>query len=596
MSDDKNAVRRSGQSAQHRIIFIRNGKIASNETVAGGGLLTFASVSRCDADRFSSGAAARLNSSNELQGRRNGAFPQAKAVPVKPSSGQTIRLFHSPPLALALGQCALRRAGFSPSSEVETCASLGHSRASATKGFMHTPTTAEERDERQQLLQEAAERAQKYVRQIGERRVAPDEVALANLAKLREPFPEQPSAAANVLRILDELGSPATVASPGGRYFGFVQGGTLPASLAANWMAGAWDQNAALRVMSPIAAELEDVVLRWVCEALELPGNCDGGLVTCATMANFTALIAARQAILMRAGWNAADDGMFGAPAVDVVVGDEVHASILKALSLAGFGRNRVIRVEVDGQGRMRAERLPPLNKQTIVCIQAGNVNTGSFDPAAEICARAHEQGAWVHVDGAFGLWARVSPRFAECTRGLEAADSWATDAHKWPNVNYDCGIVLVRDGVALRSAMTMSAAYLLGGRQREPMYHTPEASRRARGVELWAALKSLGRAGLRDLIERTCAHAQRFAEGFRHAGFAVLNDVVINQVLVSFGSDDSTNAIIRAVQEDGTCWCGGTAWQGKAAMRVSVSSWATTEADVDASLAAILRIARKLS
>jgi glutamate/tyrosine decarboxylase-like PLP-dependent enzyme len=458
---------------------------------------------------------------------------------------------------------------------------------------MATPTVSNETSQRDEVLNQAAERARNYVRGIAERRVAPDGRALAKLAQFREPFPSGPGDPARVIAMLDELGSPATVASTGGRYFGFVQGGTLPAALAANWLAGAWDQNAGLRVMSPVAAELEDVVLRWVCEALGLPPNCEGGLVTCATTANFTALVAARQAILARAGWNVAEDGMFGAPPIEVVVGGEVHASVLKALSLAGFGKRRLRPVEVDSQGRMRGDRLPPLNERTIVCIQAGNVTSGAFDPGAEICTRAHEQGAWVHVDGAFGLWARVSPKLADLATGFEQADSWATDAHKWPNVSYDCGIVLVRDGLALRSAMTMSAAYLLSGAQREPMHHTPEASRRARGVELWAALKSLGRSGLCELVERTCAHARRFAEGFQKAGFEVLNDVAINQVVVSFGSDEATNAVIRAVQEDGTCWCGGTIWQGRAAMRVSVSSWATTENDVERSLAAITSIAR---
>jgi glutamate/tyrosine decarboxylase-like PLP-dependent enzyme len=434
--------------------------------------------------------------------------------------------------------------------------------------------------------------ALKYVAGIGERRVSPAVEDVQSLAKFREPFPASPSDPMQVIEKLDELGSPATVATTGGRYFGFVIGGALPASLAANWLAGAWDQNAALRVMSPVAAELEEVVLRWVCEALGLPANCDGGLVTCATTANFTAIVAARHALLARAGWNVEDNGIFGAPPIDVVVGDEVHASLLKALTLAGFGKKRLKRVEVDGQGRMRADKLPQLSERTILCLQAGNVNTGSFDPAAEICTRAHEQGAWVHVDGAFGLWAAVSSKYRHLTEGFGQADSWATDAHKWPNVNYDSGIVLVRDGMALRTAMTMTAAYLEAGALREPMYHGPEASRRARGVELWAALKSMGREGLCSLIERTCAYAQRFAEGFREAGFEVLNDVVINQVLVSFGSAEVTQRVIRAVQEDGTCWCGGTVWQEKTAMRVSVSSWATTEADVELSLAAILRIA----
>ncbi len=451
-----------------------------------------------------------------------------------------------------------------------------------------------ELSKRDELLRQAAEIARIYARDISARRVAPAKDDLESLAKFREPFPSAPTDPARVLALLAEIGSPATMATTGGRYFGFVIGGTLPASLAANWLAGAWDQNAALRVMSPVAAELEEVALGWVCEALGLPPNCEGGLVTCATMANFTALVAARQALLARAGWNVADDGMFGAPPIEVVVGDEVHASLLKALSLAGFGKKRLTRVDVDGQGRMRADKLPRLNERTILCLQAGNVNTGSFDPADELCIRAREQGAWVHVDGAFGLWAAVSPKFSHLTKGFELADSWATDAHKWPNVNYDSGIVLVKDGLALRTAMTMTAAYLEAGALREPMYHTPEASRRARGVELWAALKSLGREGLSTLIERTCSHAQRFADGFRKAGFDVLNDVVINQVLVSFGSAKITQNVIRAVQEDGTCWCGGTLWQGKPAMRVSVSSWATTEADVELCLETILRLARK--
>jgi len=444
------------------------------------------------------------------------------------------------------------------------------------------------------LLKSVAERAIRYVGRIDQRSVNPTVAELAALAGFREAFPSVPSDPYEVLEKLDEIGSPATVAMSGGRYFGYVIGGILPAALAANWLAGTWNQNAALRVMSPVAAELEDVVLQWVCEALELPADCGGGLVTCATMANFTALVTARYALLKRAGWNVAEDGMFGAPPLEVVVGAEVHASLLKALSMAGFGRKRVTIVEADAQGRMRADKLPPISGRTIMCIQAGNVNSGAFDPADEICRAANEQGAWVHVDGAFGLWARVSPKYEHLTRGFEKADSWATDAHKWPNAGYDSGLVIVRDAVALRASMGITAAYLEPGSRREPMHHTPEASRRARGVELWAALKSLGRSGLRDMIERTCFHAQKFAGGLRKAGFEVLNDVVINQVLVSFGRPEETREVIRRVQEDGTCWCGGTVWQGRTAMRISVSSWATTDGDVQESLAAIVRIARE--
>jgi glutamate/tyrosine decarboxylase-like PLP-dependent enzyme len=444
------------------------------------------------------------------------------------------------------------------------------------------------------VLDLAADRARRYIAGIADRQVAPGKAALAALSQFHEPLPEHSSSPAEVIAMLDEMGSPATVASTGNRYFGFVIGGNLPASMAASWLASAWDQNVALRVMSPIAAELEEVVLRWVCEILGLPAECEGGLVTCATAANFTALASARYALLAKSGWNVVDDGMFGAPPIEVVVGEEVHTSVSKALNLAGFGKKRVTIVEADSQGRMRPDKFPKVSANTIVCVQAGNVNTGAFDPAQEICARAKEQGAWVHVDGAFGLWANASPKYRHLTRGFDQADSWATDAHKWPNVSYDSGIVIVREGKALRAAMTSSAAYLEPGARREPMNHTPEASRRARGVELWAVLKSLGRSGLCALIERTCAHAQKFAEGLRRAGFNVLNDVVINQVLVSFGSAETTREVIRRIQEDGTCWCGATVWQGKTAMRISVSSWATTAADVDRSLTAIIRIARE--
>jgi glutamate/tyrosine decarboxylase-like PLP-dependent enzyme len=442
------------------------------------------------------------------------------------------------------------------------------------------------------VLTLAAERAQRYVKGACERRVSPSEGALAALAEVHEPFPATATPPSEVIKRLDQIGSATTMATTGGRYFGFVNGGMVPAAMAANWLAAAWNQNAALRVMSPIAAELEEIVLQWACEALGLPQECAGGLVTCATMANFTALVTARQALLARSGWDVTADGMFGAPPIEVVVGAEVHASILKALSLAGFGSKRVTMVEADGQGRMRADKLPRVSEQTIVCIQAGNVNTGAFDPAWEICQAARDQGAWVHVDGAFGLWARISRKYDHLTLGLDRADSWATDAHKWPNVGYDSGLVLVRDSEALRTSMGITAAYLKSDSRREPAHHAPETSRRARGVELWAALKSMGRAGLCELIERTCAHALRFAEALRGAGFDVLNDVVINQVLVSFGPPEVTRKVIRRVQEDGTCWCGGTVWQGKTAMRISVSSWATTEADVERSLEAIFRIA----
>lgn len=443
-----------------------------------------------------------------------------------------------------------------------------------------------------ELLTDVLNRAAAYLAARADRRVAPSDEAIAKLQLLDELLPEGPTDPRVVLQLLDEIGSPATTVTGGGRYFGFVTGGALPAALAANLLAGIWDQNVALRVMSPIAAKLEDVCLRWLLELFGLPATTGGGLVTGATMANFAALAAARHALLRRHGWNVEADGLFGAPPIGVVVGEEVHASILKALTLLGLGRERVVRVPADGQGRMQADALPELAGPTIICIQAGNVNTGAFDPAAEICAIARRAGAWVHVDGAFGLWAAASPAMAHLAAGLAEADSWATDGHKWLNVPYDSGLVFVREAAYLRAAMSVSAAYLMASDEREPSHYTPDMSRRARGTEVWAALRSLGRAGLADLLERNCDLARQFARGLREAGYEVLNEVVLNQVLVAFGDDETTRRVIAAVQDEGTCWCGGTVWQGRAAMRISVSSWATTAADVEQSLAAIIRVA----
>jgi glutamate/tyrosine decarboxylase-like PLP-dependent enzyme len=309
---------------------------------------------------------------------------------------------------------------------------------------------------------------------------------------------------------------------------------------------------------------------------------------------NFSALAAARNAVLKRAGWNVEADGLAGAPPVTVVVGAEAHPTLLKSLGLLGFGRNRVIKVPVDAQGRMRADALPDLKGPAIVCVQAGNINTGAFDPVAEICTAAHASGAWVHVDGAFGLWALAAPSMAGLTAGIESADSWATDFHKWLNVPYDSGLALVRDAESLRAAMAITAEYLpTTSSSRNPADYTPELSRRARGVDVWAALHALGRKGVVALIERSCRHARRFAEGLRFAGHRVLNDVALNQVLVSFGDTERTLRVIADIQKDGTCWCGATTWQGQTALRISVCSWATTEDDVERSLAAILRCAR---
>lgn len=445
-----------------------------------------------------------------------------------------------------------------------------------------------------ELLLDAAQRGARYLDGLDARPVYPQADALAGLTAFDGQIPDEPGDPGETLALLDVAGSPATTATAGGRYFGFVIGGSLPAALAANVLAAAWDQNAGLKAASPVTAKLEKVALGWLVDLLGLPEGTGGGFVTGCTMANFGGLAAARHAILQQAGWNVEDQGLFGAPPITVVVGEEVHVSLLKALSLLGLGRERVVRVPVDSQGRMDPRALPRLAGPTLVCIQAGNVNSGAFDPAGEIIPAARDAGAWVHVDGAFGLWAAASPAQAHLMEGFNLADSWATDAHKWLNVPYDSGLVFCRRTGDLRAAQTyIRAAYLQDGDEREPMEFTPEMSRRARGVEIWAALRSLGRAGLAEMIERSCGQAARFAEGLTAAGYEILNDVQLNQVMVSFGDPEKTKRVIQAVQQDGTCWCGGTLWHGRTAMRISVSSWATTEADVERCLAAFIRIAK---
>ncbi|MFZ0892556.1 MAG: aminotransferase class V-fold PLP-dependent enzyme [Thermoplasmata archaeon] len=442
-------------------------------------------------------------------------------------------------------------------------------------------------------LREATERSLRFLRSLDERRVSPTLNDIQGLDALDGALPEAGQDPRRVIEILDDRGSPAAVGCAGGRYFGFVIGSALPAALAANWLAGAWNQNTAFFGASPVAARLEEIALRWSRDLLQLPAGSEGAFVTGATMANFTGLAAARHTVLANVGWDVEELGLAGSPPITVVVGEEAHASLLKAVSMLGLGRGRVLRVSVDSQGRMRADAIPPLTTPAIVCVQAGNVNSGAFDPIGEISTRVKSAGAWVHVDGAFGLRASVAPKRRYLTAGVELADSWATDGHKWLNVPYDSGLVFVRNPPDLLASMSIGpAAYLVKSDRREPSHFTPELSRRARGVDTWAAIQSLGRRGLAELVERTCAFATRFAEGLHAAGYEILNEVELNQVLVAFGDDDATARVIAGVQEDGTCWCGGTRWHGRSAMRISVSSWATTQDDVDRSLAAILRIA----
>lgn len=453
------------------------------------------------------------------------------------------------------------------------------------------------------LLKRTADLAIDFLDRLPERRVGPT-ISLEDLrAALGGPLPEKGEEPLQVVEHLVRAADPGLVAMPGPRYFGFVIGGHLPATLAADWLTSTWDQNAGIYATSPANAVAEEVASGWILEILGLPRTATVGYTTGCSMANFTALAAARHAVLKRAGWDVEEDGLFGAPVIDMVIGEEAHATVHTALQMLGLGRSRVKRAATDGQGRIVPESLREVLKTCegplIVCAQAGNVNTGSFDPMEEIADAVHDRGGWLHVDGAFGLWAKASPAIAHLAAGVEKADSWATDAHKWLNVPYDSGIVIVNDPEAHRASMTIQAPYLIQteGRERDPLDYVPEFSRRARGFTVYAALRSLGRDGVRDLVERCCALARRFAERLRgQPGIEILNDVVLNQVLVRFTPPDGgdadafTREVIVRVQQDGTCWLGGTTWHGMAAMRISVSNWSTTEADVDASAAAIVR------
>ncbi len=446
------------------------------------------------------------------------------------------------------------------------------------------------------LLAAVAARITDYHRGLDERPVR----ARAGLEELRTllggPTPDGPAEPAAVIAALADALDAGSVATAGPRYFGFVTGGALPATLAADWLATGADVNAAAYVMSPVAGVAEDVALAWIVDLLGLPSGASAGFVTGATMANFTGLAAARHHVLAKAGWDVERDGLQGAPRLHVVVGEERHVTVDAALRYLGLGEATAHVVAADNQGRMRADLLAGVLAQctgpTIVCAQIGNVNTGAVDPIAPICGLAHAHDAWVHVDGAFGLWAAASPALRPLVSGLDRANSWATDAHKWLNVPYDSGLVFVAHPEAHRAAMRKTAGYFPDERpgERDGDAFVPEGSRRARGFAVWAALRTLGRSGTAELVERCCALARRFAVALGELpGVEVLNDVVLNQVLVRFGdSDEVTRRVIAAAQGEGTSWFGGTVWKGMAAARISVSNWSTTEADVDRSVAAM--------
>jgi glutamate/tyrosine decarboxylase-like PLP-dependent enzyme len=438
-------------------------------------------------------------------------------------------------------------------------------------------------------------------RHVGHRKTAPELDAALN-----EPLPDRPADPDAVLSKLIAAVEPGLVASAGPRYFGFVTGGSFPEAVAADWLVSAWDQNVALQVMSPAIAAIEAITARWVVTALRLPSESSVGFVTGAHMANVTALAAARHEVLQRARWDVEALGLHGSPPVTIVAGEEAHVSIHAACRLLGIGTRTVLRVATDDQGRMRPDALEwalsATSGPTIVCAQAGNVNTGACDPLPDIVELARERGAWVHVDGAFGLWAAASPSYRSLVDGLALADSWTTDAHKWLNVPYDSGIVIVKHPAAHRAAMSASAAYLIPaqGEHRDGSDWTPESSRRARVVPVYVVLKTLGRGGLADLVDRCCRLARRMADRMRSIPHArVLNDVVLNQVLVAFANSSGENITpraIAAIQQAGVCWCGGTVWGGGPAMRISISNWQTSDADVDASAESIANAVRTVA
>ena len=449
------------------------------------------------------------------------------------------------------------------------------------------------------LLRRAHEHAAQYLKALPDRHVGARATRDELLAALRVPLSEAGENETAVLDALASQGERGTMACAGPRYFGFVIGGSLPVTLAADWLVSTWDQNPGIYATSPLISVIEEIAREWLLEIFDLPRESSLGFVTGCQMAHFTCLAAARHGVLRRHGWNVEEDGLNGAPRVNIVTGSESHVTADVALRYLGFGTRNFLRVESDEQGRMRPDRLrrllDNLSGPTIVCAQVGNVNTGACDPMGDIAAITRDHDAWLHVDGAFGLWARASKSLRHLVDGIELADSWATDAHKWLNVPYDCGVAIVRDATAHHDAMSTSAAYLVqtGGLERDSVDWVPEFSRRARGVTVYAALRSLGRNGVAELIERDVTLAQQMAELLRRdPRVTILNDVVLNQVLVRFADDDElTRRVIAGVQRDGTCWLGGTTWHGMAAMRVSISSWATTEEDVRKSAEAILKV-----
>lgn len=441
----------------------------------------------------------------------------------------------------------------------------------------------------QSIFERVQTYAQQYLNEVFDRNVYPTAEALENLQHFEESMPESPTQVSTILDQLCQYGSPATVTSLGGRYFGFVTGSSLPAALAVKGLSNFWDQNTGMEVLSPVSAKLETVVQDWLNELLGLPQHTVAGFVSGSSMAIYCGLAAARWRLFQKNGWNINEQGMYGAPKIRVVTSRLTHSTVLKAIQLLGFGKANIEWAEVDEQGRIIPETVPSLDSNTLVILQAGEVNSGAFDPIEIICQKAHEAGAWVHIDGAFGLWAAGTERFKHLTQGMELAQSWSVDGHKTLNTPYDCGIILCQDQEALVSALHMSGAYIVEGK-RDGMYYTPEMSRRARIIELWATLKYLGKSGVDELVSNLHERAVQFAQGLGDQGFEVLNEVVFNQVLIACGDDETTEKVLKHLQELRVCWCGGSQWHGRRVIRISVCSWATTSEDVELCVASFVK------
>ncbi len=432
------------------------------------------------------------------------------------------------------------------------------------------------------VFEQAKDIAYDYIDHLADMDVFPSDSSISEMDYFNESMPMDPSATKDVLSMLGHYGSKSTVAQTGGKYFGFVCGGSLPVTLAAKWVSDVWDQNSALYVLSPIAAKLEETCEKWIAELLGLPKGTAAGFVSGSSTAIICALAAARNELLKRQGWDVSANGLFGATPVRVVISAQAHSSVFKALAFIGLGKERVELVPTDNQGRMLVEALPELDNHTLLIIQAGNVNSGAFDPIDTLCELAKKAGSWVHIDGAFGLWAAASENYRGLTKGIEKADSWSVDAHKTLNAPYDCGIVLCKDRSALASSMQATGSYIQYSENRDGMLYTPEMSRRARSIELWAALKYLGKSGVQEIVDRLCIHAKYFATKLSENEFLILNDVVFNQILVKCETAEMTNATLKNIQSSGKCWCGGAVWKDEPAIRISVCSWQTTKEDLD--------------